>query len=456
MASPPRPPRRPLRVEDFAVRRRNNSRRAMNVDNDVLVQSFLELNQAGIPAPAGQLPAWYLAKVNQGQVQIPVDKRQNAINLTDIDADEEVVRIRQLGQDFFYRKDNWEQWMRTQLAQYPNRPVVNPANRVPVTPDQITLYTAQVLLGGKRSGKSRRTRRSRYQLGGNNNNENPQPINPENPIVGNNENSEEENTDWIAIVIYSAQGNVDKVRELAAKPDINVNGFISLFRQNDTHYNALMAATLYGHLDIVKILLAVPGIKVNAKYPGDTITAVKIAIILKRTDILRRLLEVPGINLRGTHSTARLIEEPFRSQYATLLEEAGAGDRNAEESRNDVPDWWNEKQKAFDAHNRFADYPEVNIPADNRLNVIEQEDIEDGDIIVRIQQDGHDFFYKENSWEKYMEDLFRREKPIINPVNRMPVTPDQIDIFLARIPSGGSRRKSRRARRHTRRATRRR
>ena len=160
MDSPPRAPRRPLRVENFAVRRRNNSRRAMNVNhiNDVVVQSFAELNQAGIPAPQGQLPAWYTAKVNMGRIQVPADKRQNAMNLEDINTDEQVVLIRQLGQDFFYRKDNWEQWMRTQLAQYPNRPVVNPANRVPVTPDQITIYTAQVLLGGKRR-KSRRTRR---------------------------------------------------------------------------------------------------------------------------------------------------------------------------------------------------------------------------------------------------------------------------------------------------------
>jgi len=163
MDSPPRAPRRPLRVENFAVRRRNNSRRAMNVNhiNDVVVQSFAELNQMGAPPPPGQLPAWYTAKVNMGRIQVPADKRQNAMNLEDINTDEQVVLIRQLGQDFFYRKDNWEQWMRTQLAQYPNRPVVNPANRVPVTPDQITIYTAQVLLGGKRRRQSRRHTRRR-------------------------------------------------------------------------------------------------------------------------------------------------------------------------------------------------------------------------------------------------------------------------------------------------------
>ena len=112
MDSPPRAPRRPLRVENFAVRRRNNSRRAMNVNhiNDVVVQSFAELNQAGIPAQQGQLPAWYTAKVNMGRIQVPADKRQNAMNLEDINTDEQVVLIHQLGQDFFYRKDNWEQW----------------------------------------------------------------------------------------------------------------------------------------------------------------------------------------------------------------------------------------------------------------------------------------------------------------------------------------------------------
>ena len=162
MDSPPRAPRRELRVEDFAVRRRNNSRRGMNVNNinDIRVQSFA-VNHAGMPAPQRQLPAWYTAKVNMGRIQVPADKRQNAMNLEDINTDDEVVLIHQLGQDFFYRKTNWEQWMRTQLAQYSNRPVVNPANRVPVTPDQITIFTAQVLLGGKRSRKSRRRRSTR-------------------------------------------------------------------------------------------------------------------------------------------------------------------------------------------------------------------------------------------------------------------------------------------------------
>ena len=160
MASPPRPPRRELRVEDFAVRRRNMGPTRMNSNNNAPIQTFAELNLIGAPPPPGQLPAWYLAKVNQGQVQIPADKRQNVMNLTDIDDGEEIVRIKQLGQDFFYRKDNWENWMRTKLSEFPNRPVWNPANRVPVTADQIDIFTAQVMAGGRRSRKTRRRRRA--------------------------------------------------------------------------------------------------------------------------------------------------------------------------------------------------------------------------------------------------------------------------------------------------------
>ena len=159
MASPPRPPRRELRVEDFAVRRRNMGPSRMNSNNNALIQSFAELNQMGAPPPQGQLPAWYLAKVNQGTIQIPADKRQNVIELEDIEDGNMIVRIKQLGQDFFYLKKNWEDWMKTQLSDFPNRPVWNPANRVPVTADQIDIFTAQVMAGGRRARSTRRRRR---------------------------------------------------------------------------------------------------------------------------------------------------------------------------------------------------------------------------------------------------------------------------------------------------------
>jgi len=154
--------RRPVRsVEDGAIHRHNMGPARMNFNNNMVIQSFAELNQAGMPAPQGQLPAWYTAKVNQGLLQIPADRRQNVIELEDIEDGDIIVRIQQLGQDFFYLKKNWDTWMMSQRSTYPNRQVENPANRVPVTADQIDIFTAQVMAGGRRTRRQakRATRR---------------------------------------------------------------------------------------------------------------------------------------------------------------------------------------------------------------------------------------------------------------------------------------------------------
>jgi hypothetical protein len=155
------PPRvqRPRRVENFAVRRnRNVSEYNRNINNNIAVRSFNEMNQMGAPA---QLPGWWLAKTNMGSIQIPADKRQNQTNLTDIEDGEHVVRIRQNGFDFFYRLENWVRWMTSSLSRFPNKPVPHPTTRVPVAPDEIDIFTANIQAGGKRSRKSRRTRRRR-------------------------------------------------------------------------------------------------------------------------------------------------------------------------------------------------------------------------------------------------------------------------------------------------------
>ena len=50
------------------------------------------------------------------------------------------------------------------VTQYPNRQVENPANRVPVTADQIDIFTAQVVAGGRRrSTRRRRVTRRRHR-----------------------------------------------------------------------------------------------------------------------------------------------------------------------------------------------------------------------------------------------------------------------------------------------------
>lgn len=153
--TPPRAPRQ-LRVENFAVRRSINPYNDVRPHNNMNVLSFANVNQMSEPVTA---PAWWSGKTNQGMITIPADKKQNAMNITDIENGEEVVRIRQNNFDFFFRKENWEQWMASQLSQRPNRPVVNPSNRVPVTAEQIDIFTAQVQAGGKRRKTRRQSRR---------------------------------------------------------------------------------------------------------------------------------------------------------------------------------------------------------------------------------------------------------------------------------------------------------
>ena len=155
--TPPR--RRQPRVENFAVRRNRNVSE-YNRNNNFVVRSFNEINQMGAPAQLPQLPEWWLAKVNQGSIQIPVDKRQNQTNLTDIDDGEVVVRIRQNGFDFFYRLENWVHWMMSSLSRFPNKPVPHPTTRVPVKPEDIDIFTANIQAGGRR--KTRRRRRRQF------------------------------------------------------------------------------------------------------------------------------------------------------------------------------------------------------------------------------------------------------------------------------------------------------
>lgn len=155
--TPPRPPRQ-LRVENFAVRRGINRYNAIRPSDNVNMFSFADLNQMGAPMSV-TAPEWWSSKTNQGTITIPADKKQNAMDITDIENGEEVVRIRQNDFDFFFRKENWERWMESQLSQRPNRPVVNPSNRVPVTAEQIDIFTAQVQAGGKRRKTRRQSRR---------------------------------------------------------------------------------------------------------------------------------------------------------------------------------------------------------------------------------------------------------------------------------------------------------
>jgi hypothetical protein len=75
----------------------------------------------------------------------------------------------------------------------------------------------------------------------------------------------------------------------------------------------------------------------------------------------------------------------------------------------------------------------IDIP-DNTFDIFTQDPITEGQLVVRIHQINDDFFLLDE-WTTYINKYSSRNKSnqIINPVNRQPVTPDQVDIFTAHI-----------------------
>jgi len=86
-----------------------------------------------------------MGKTNRGVIDIPDDNKTNSIDLDDITDGETVVRIQQFGKDFFYRLENWKDYMNNQLKNYPRDPIKNPVNREIVTADQIDIFTAHIV-----------------------------------------------------------------------------------------------------------------------------------------------------------------------------------------------------------------------------------------------------------------------------------------------------------------------
>jgi len=86
-----------------------------------------------------------IGKTNRGVIDIPDDNKTNGIDLDDITDGEIIVRIKQFGKDFFYRLENWKNFMNDRLKNYPREPIKNPANREIVTADQIDIFTAHIV-----------------------------------------------------------------------------------------------------------------------------------------------------------------------------------------------------------------------------------------------------------------------------------------------------------------------
>jgi ankyrin repeat protein len=75
----------------------------------------------------------------------------------------------------------------------------------------------------------------------------------------------------------------------------------------------------------------------------------------------------------------------------------------------------------------------INIP-DNTFDIFTQDPITEGQLVVRIHQINDDYFLLDE-WTTYINKYSSRNKSnqVKNPLNNLPVTPDQVDIFTAHI-----------------------
>ena len=227
------------------------------------------------------------------------------------------------------------------------------------------------------------------------------------------------------------------------------------------------------YLTIVKMLLTHPNININNQ--TDNLTPFTLAILLNEIDIIRLFLEHhKGDELRQLHINKQdtfgftPLMRAVRRTLLDIIKLLLNDDRTQQNIVNNdgltayliaAVEGYVEVIQAFHedtvvAHGalegpiEFVPPPNVepstlmegktnqgmiDIP-DNTFDIFTQGPITEGQLVVRIHQLKHDFFLLDE-WTKYINKYSSRNKSnqIINPANRQPVTPDQVDIFTAHI-----------------------
>ena len=166
MNSPPRGPRLSLNQRYQKVQRQYDPREARRQAIQARIAELQQINpQAhGLMHPLllaglgmGAPPANIMTgKVNLGSISVPANTTC-PITMEDVENGNEVARIRQpTGQmgalhDTFIMLDAWNEWVNTCMQN--GNAVTNPATNLPVSADQVDIYTANVQAGGKQSGE---------------------------------------------------------------------------------------------------------------------------------------------------------------------------------------------------------------------------------------------------------------------------------------------------------------
>jgi ankyrin repeat protein len=205
--------------------------------------------------------------------------------------------------------------------------------------------------------------------------------------------------------------------------------------------SALSHACYRENYDLVLMLLAVDDIDVNIR-DVDEDTPIMIAARLNDIDIVEALIATGQVDINAVNdmgSTALSLTTSHGVGEALI--DAGALDNGNAHSTNS-----NSNRNANILKGKVNQGP-IDIPADKRTNAIDLDDIRDGEEVVRILENNTVFFYRLENWTNWMNRKIEDGDPIINPLTREIVTAEHIDIFTARVPAEGGRRKTTRKKR---------
>jgi len=211
----------------------------------------------------------------------------------------------------------------------------------------------------------------------------------------------------------------------------------------------LFNAAMFGNLTDVQHYLTMPGVDVNfqdRRPPpvGTGNTPLGEAAFRGFAPIVQALLAHPGIDVNlGDRDGISPLNQASTPFIAQLLRDAGATGLALGIPYLPPPP----PIAVVNPMTGKVNQGVLDISPDKRANSITLTDIEDGEEVVRIRQDGHDFFHHLDDWMDYVNHAIANHKQVENPATRARVLPNQVDIFTARIIREAKRRKVNNSRR---------
>ena len=170
MNSPPRGPRLSLNQQYQKIQQQYDPREARRQAIQARIAELQQINPlaqglvnplplAGLGMGIGAPPANIMTgKVNLGPISVPPGTTC-PITMEDIENGNDVARIRQpTGQqgalhDTFIMLDAWNEWVNTCMQN--GNAVTNPATNLPVSAEQVDIFTANVQAGGRRGTRQK-------------------------------------------------------------------------------------------------------------------------------------------------------------------------------------------------------------------------------------------------------------------------------------------------------------